>query len=434
LKPLKTTIKVPGDKSISHRGIIFAALAEGKTKLKNFLNGEDCLYTKKAFEELGVQIDWDSKKPSEITVYGSGFRALKNPEQEIYLGNSGTAMRLLTGLFAGLGLELSLLGDESLSSRPMKRILEPLELMGAKIFSNKGKAPLKIEKPISRLKGIDYFSQIASAQVKSSLLLAGLGAEGLTSLSEPTKSRDHTERMMRAFGIELSIEENSFYKVSILGQDVPRLKALDIDIPGDISSAAFFMVAASIVEGSEILLPNIGLNPTRTGILDLMKDSGVDISIENFRELNGEDRGDLFVKASPIKAFTVGGEIIPRLIDEIPVIAVLASQAQGITVIKDAEELKVKESNRILSTVKLLRAFGVTVEETADGMIIEGRAGKCFEPLEGAFVDSLGDHRIAMSAAIANLHSVRKLEILKTEFVETSFPGFFQILRVLEID
>lgn len=428
MKPLKSKLKIPGDKSISHRGVILGSIAHGKTRLRNFLNGEDCLCTKNAFQSLGVKIDWDPTNPSEILIHGSGVNALKSPEKEIYLGNSGTAIRLLAGLYAGARLNLILNGDESLCSRPMKRILEPLSLMGAKIFSESERAPLKIEALESRLKAIDYVSKIASAQVKSSILFAGLMADGVTSVLEPNKSRDHTERMMKAFGVDLVEDLKHPLKVFIRGHESPTLSALDIEVPGDISSAAFFIVAASMIPGSELELPNIGLNPTRIGILELMKSVGAKINIENFRVKNGEEIGDIIVKSSSLKAFMIEGEIIPRLIDEIPIIAVLASQAEGTTVIKDAEELKVKESNRISSTLNLLKAFGVQVEETKDGMIIEGRAGRPFEPTT-FFVDSLGDHRIAMSAAIANLYSVRELKILKTEFVETSFPGFFDLYK-----
>lgn len=441
---LKREIKVPGDKSISHRSIIFGSIAKGVTEVSNFLTGEDCICTRKAFEALGVKIEFDAGKNNLMKIYGQGMSQLQAPARDIYLGNSGTAMRLLAGLFAGLPFRAVLTGDESLSRRPMKRILDPLEMMGANVESNDGKAPLIINQSVNKghkLKGINYQSPIASAQVKSCILLAGLNAEGITSVTEPYKSRDHTERMLQSFGVDIKIASslvaprndicnpnNNVTTVAIDGYNAAAiLQGQKFNIPSDISSAAFFMVAAAILPEAEITLKNIGVNITRTGILDVMRAMNVNFKINNERLEGNEPVADIVTQSSNIKSMTIEGDIIPRLIDEIPVIAVLASQASGTTVIKNAEELKVKESNRITTTVNMLRILGVSVSETDDGMIIEGRAGKPFEPKQ-MIIDSKGDHRIAMSSAIAALHSNIDVEILQTEFVETSFPGFFDLL------
>ena len=435
LKNFKKSIKIPGDKSISHRSIIFGSIAKGKTEVSNFLTGEDCICTQKAFEALGVEIETFNSDPENpiLRIHGKGISELKAPEKEIYLGNSGTGMRLLSGLFSGLPFEFTLTGDESLSSRPMKRVINPLSEMGASIDSQDGKAPLIIHGS-SNLKGIVYKSPIASAQVKSCLLLAGLNAEGVTTVIEPEKSRDHSERMLEYFGSSVSHHSGSL-EVSIKKSE-KDLKAQVIKVPGDISSAAFFMVAGAICENSELVLENVGVNPTRTGILDVLTMMNVNFSVENLREEAREPRADIIVKSSDIKSCEISGDLIPRLIDEIPVIAILAAQAEGTTVIKDAEELKVKESNRIATTVNMLKLLGVNVEETDDGMIIEGLAGKAFQGAKDSgdkvSIDSNGDHRIAMSSAVAGLHSDKPVEILKSEFVNTSFPGFFDILKVEE--
>jgi len=433
-KNFKRTIKIPGDKSISHRSIILGSIAKGRTEVTNFLTGEDCICTQKAFQSLGVEIETnfhDLENPI-VKVNGKGIAALHQSETEIYLGNSGTGMRLLTGLFSGLNFMTKLTGDESLSSRPMKRVIDPLSQMGAKIESSEGKAPLIIH-GTNKLKGINYTSPVSSAQIKSSLLLAGLNADGVTTIIEPEKSRDHSERMLDYFGSPISYHHGSL-EVSIkrLEKD---LEAQLVRVPGDISSAAFFMVAAAIVENGEVELLNVGINPTRTGIIDVLKMMNVNFSIVNLREDAKEPVADIIVRSSEIKATEIGGELIPRLIDEIPVIAILAAQASGTTIIKNAEELKVKESNRIATTVNMLKQLGVTVEETIDGMIIEGLAGKAFPGgLDShVVIDTKGDHRIAMSSAVAGLHSEKAVEILKSEFVNTSFPSFFKHLALNDV-
>lgn len=430
----KKTIKIPGDKSISHRSIILGSIAKGKTEITNFLNGEDCICTQKAFESLGVEIETnfhDSENPI-VKIQGKGMEFLRAPNNDIYLGNSGTGMRLLTGLFSGLNFKSVLTGDESLSSRPMKRVIDPLSLMGANIESSEGKSPLIIYGS-SHLKGINYKSPVSSAQVKSSLLLAGLNADGVTTIIEPEKSRDHSERMLDYFQSPISYHHGSL-EVSIRRLEKP-LQAQRVKVPGDISSAAFFMVAAAIVEDAEVELLNVGINPTRTGIIDVLTMMNIDFSIHNLREEGKEPIADIIVKSSNIKACEISGDIIPRLIDEIPIIAILAAQAKGTTVIKNAEELKVKESNRIATTVSMLKQLGVMVEETDDGMIIEGLAGREFPGGDASIVviDSKGDHRIAMSSAIAGLHSAKPVEILKSEFVNTSFPSFFKYLGLSDV-
>ncbi len=427
---VQAEIQIPGDKSISHRSVIFGSIANGLTEVSNFLTGEDCICTMNAFKAMGVDIEFNESKRT-LKIHGKGFTSLTKPSQEIYLGNSGTAMRLLTGLFSGLPFSTTVTGDASLSGRPMARVIDPLTEMGAKIDSQEGKkAPLIIQ-PVTKLKAIDYVSKIASAQVKSSILLAALNAEGITSVSEPEKSRDHTERMMQGFGADLKVEG---LKVSINGtQSLSKLQGQKVEVPGDISSAAFFLVAGAILPDAELKLVNVGINPTRTGILDVLKNIQANFELINTREVNREPIADIIIRSSKLKACVIEGDIIPRLIDEIPVIAVLAAQAQGTTTIKDAEELKVKESNRIATTINMLKKLGVQVTETDDGMIIEGRAGKPFEPKDAEIIiDSHGDHRLAMSSAVAALYSTKPITILQTEFVATSFPEFFDILAKLK--
>lgn len=427
----KKEIKIPGDKSISHRSIIFGSIAHGLTEVNHFLTGEDCICTMNAFKALGVEIDFNEAE-RKVKIHGNGFANLKEPSKAIDLGNSGTGMRLLTGLFAGLPFTTTLIGDESLSGRPMGRVIDPLAEMGAIIKSHANKAPLIInpDAVAKKLKAIDYVSKIASAQVKSCILLAGLNADGITSVSEPEKSRDHTELMMQSFGADLKIDG---LKTSLNGSEsIKKLKGQKIEVPGDISSSAFFLVAGAILPGAELHLINVGINPTRTGILDVLKAMQVKFKLVNKREVNHEAIADIIVYHSEAQATTIEGDLIPRLIDEIPVISILAAQAQGTTIIKDAAELKVKESNRITTTINMLKHLGVSVEETEDGMIIEGRAGKPFEPSElKTIIDSHGDHRLAMSSAIAALHSTKPIEILQTEFVNTSFPEFFEIIEAL---
>lgn len=432
--PIRAEIKVPGDKSISHRSVIFGSIAEGLTEVEDFLTGEDCLCTMKAFQKLGVEMEFNEPE-KKLKIQGKGLAALKASDSDLYLGNSGTAMRLLAGLFSSLPFTTTLTGDESLSGRPMKRVINPLSEMGAVINSQDGKAPLIINPEASskKLQGISYESPIASAQVKSSLLLAGLNAEGETTVTEPHKSRDHLERMLEYFGADISVSGN---KVSLKALNNKNLKAQKIVVPSDISSAAFFLVAGAILENTEIKLLNVGINPTRIGILEIFDKMNVSYELVNKRLIANEPVADIIIKSSRITATTIEGDVIPKLIDEIPVIAILAAQAKGTTVINDAEELRVKESDRVATTISMLRALGVEVEEKPDGMIIQGRDGKAFEPmvdkdLQACMIDSHGDHRLAMSSAVAALHSNKPVTILQTEFVNTSFPGFFELLKSL---
>ena len=442
IKPAKSafkkTIKIPGDKSVSHRSIIFGSIANGITEASNFLNSDDCLCTKKAFEAMGVKIEISEDK---VIIHGKGIKALKKPKKDIDLGNSGTAIRLLSGLFAGLPFETTLKGDASLSKRPMKRIIEPLQEMGALIEATDNNfAPIIINKGMDsaetepELHGIRHISSVASAQVKSCLLLAGLNAEGVTTIAEPHLSRNHTELMLKSFGAHLKTahiddpcgSDKIFPTVSITRLE-HELKGQKFTIPGDISSAAFFMVAGAIIPGSEITIKDVGLNPTRTGVIDIFKAMGANLKITNERLEGGEPLGDMIIKYSELKATEISGDIIPRLIDDIPVLAIMAAQAKGTTIIKDAEELRVKESDRVKTTVNMLKALGVNIEEKEDGMIIEGRGGKAFEH-QNTVIDSHGDHRIAMASAIAALQSNNPIEILETEFVATSFPSFFELI------
>ncbi len=421
-KGLRGTLNIPGDKSVSHRSVIFGSIAHGLSEVENFLNGEDCICTRKAFEAMGVQIE--NPSPDRLIIHGQGIQSLKASSQALYLGNSGTAMRLLTGLCAGLSFSSQLTGDASLSSRPMKRVIDPLSQMGALISSIDGHAPLTISP--HPLKGIRYHSPIASAQVKSAILLAGLNANGPTIVSEDHKSRDHTELMLKSFGADISIDGLT---VSI--NAASKLLGQKFRVPSDISSAAFFIVGACLVPNSKLELSGIGINPTRTGILDVLVSMGVDIQVYNTRLEGQELVADININYSPnLRATNIQGDIIPRLIDEIPIIAVLAAQASGTTIIKDAQELKVKESNRIDSTVSMLKALGVRVEATEDGMLIEGNAGEPFRTSSN-IIDSKGDHRIAMSSAIAALYADQPIQILETEFVDTSFPGFFSKLEAI---
>jgi 3-phosphoshikimate 1-carboxyvinyltransferase len=368
LSPIQRLIgtnKVPGDKSISHRAVMFGSIAEGKTTINGFLTGEDCLSTISCFQKLGVNI---SQQGEEVTVEGKGIAGLKPPSEELYVGNSGTTIRLMMGILANTPFKSTLTGDESIGKRPMNRVTKPLKQMGALIEGNDSgnKVPLHIQG--GKTKGMHYSSPIASAQVKSAILLAGLQAEGTTSVTEPVKSRDHTERMLEAFGIDVV---NNGLSVSVQGGQ--QLKATHIEVPGDISSAAFFLVAGAIVPNSEITLKMVGLNPTRTGILDVLKNMGADITYHNVNDKVSEPYGDICVKTSSLKGTVIEGDLIPRLIDEIPIIALAATQAEGQTIIKDAHELRVKETDRIETVVNELRKMGANIEATEDGMIIHGK-------------------------------------------------------------
>lgn len=419
-KGLKGEIIVPGDKSISHRALMFASIAEGDTKIKGLLRGEDNMATLKAFRQMGIVID---ESGDEFVVHGKGLYGLKEPEDFIDAGNSGTTIRLITGLLSGQTFFSTMTGDQYLRKRPMKRVIEPLSQMGAKIFGREGgsKAPLAIVG--SKLKGITYNSPIASAQVKSAILLAGLYADGVTTVSEPTLSRDHSERMLAYFGAKL---ERHGVSVSITGGQ--RLVAKDIEVPGDISSAAFFMVNALITEDSDLLIKNVGINPTRTGIIDILKQMGGNLKIENSRDVCGEPVGDIRVKSSKLRGIEIKGDVVPRAIDELPVIAVAAAFAEGTTTIRDAKELRVKETDRIGTMAAELRKIGIEVEEREDGMIIKGG-----RPIGTRDAKSHGDHRIAMSMAVAGLAADGEMLVADTECIDTSFPGFEELIKRISI-
>ena len=413
--PLRGEIEIPGDKSISHRAIMFASLAKGTTEVTHFLQGADCLSTISCFQKLGIEI---KNTPNRILIHGKGLHGLSAPTDILDCGNSGTTTRLISGILSGQNFTSTLTGDASIQKRPMKRIMEPLGQMGADITSVHGNncAPLSIKgKP---LKGIHYHSPIASAQVKSSILLAGLYADGETKVTEPYISRNHSEIMLSYFGANIRTEDTT----AILIPE-PILDAQKIVVPGDISSAAFFIAAGLLVPGSEILLKNVGINPTRDGILKVAKDMGGNIELLNINTANVEPTADILVKFSALKGITIGGEIIPTLIDEIPIIAIMAAFARGTTIIKDAAELKVKESNRIQVMVDNLKAMGADIESTEDGMIIRGG-----RDLHGAIIDSHKDHRIAMSFAVASLLADGRTTILDWECVDISFPTFYQEL------
>lgn len=418
-KPLLGELSVPGDKSISHRAIMLGALCEGITEVSHFLESADCLSTISCFEKMGIQIE---KQGDRVVVRGKGLRGLRAPETALDCGNSGTTMRLISGILSGQDFSCELTGDASIQKRPMKRIMSPLLSMGADIQSLKSNdcAPLQIKG--QQLRGIHYASPIASAQVKSCVLLAGLYADTKTSVTEPYVSRNHTELMLSCFGAEVASHKTT---ASIVPN--PVLNGQKITVPGDISSAAYFIAAALLIPGSEILLKDVGINPTRDGILQVCKAMGADITLLNIHKQGFEPVADLLIKASSLHGTIVQGEIIPTLIDEIPIIAVLASFAQGTTIIRDAEELKVKESNRLDIMVEELSAMGADIEGTEDGMIIRG--GK---PLHGAVIDSRLDHRIAMSFAIAGLAAEGETTIEHSDCVDISYPGFFKDLDALQ--
>ena len=412
---LRGELSIPGDKSISHRAVMFGSLAKGTTHISNFLSGADCLSTIDCFRKMGVLIEQDG---TNVTVHGNGLHGLKAPSETLDVGNSGTTTRLISGILAGQDFETVLSGDASLNKRPMGRIIKPLEQMGAKITSVNGNgcAPLKIEG--TKLNATHYDSPVASAQVKSCVLLAGLYADGKTSVTEPALSRNHTELMLRSFGVKVESHDTT---ATITPPE--EMIATDIVVPGDISSATFFIVAGLITPNSCIRLKNVGINPTRDGILRVCKDMGADVTLENVIDNGGEPTADIVVKTSKLKGTVIGGEVIPTLIDEIPVIALLAAFAEGGTVIKDAAELKVKESDRILVMAENLSRMGADITPTEDGMIIHG--GK---PLHGAEIDSYLDHRVAMSFAVAGLLCDGPLSIKGGDCVKISYPEFYEDL------
>ena len=409
--PLRGTVTVPGDKSITHRALILGALAQGETRITGYSRGEDCLNTLGVIRALGIDVQ---EFPEGLNVIGKGLWGLTEPTNVLDCGNSGTGLRLLAGVLAGQTFFSVLTGDASLRSRPMGRVVKPLRQMGATISGRRGGdlAPLAIQGGV--LQSIRYESPVASAQIKSCVLLAGLFAEGTTTITEPMKSRDHSERMLTYLGVPLTVEGCT---VHVQGQQTFQGKA--ISVPGDISAAAFFLVAASIVPDSEVLLTGLGLNPERTGVLDVLLAMGADIAILNTREESGEPVGDLRVRATQLSGTTIGPELIPKTIDELPILCVAAALADGETRITGAQELRVKETDRIHAMAVELARIGVKLEEQPDGLVIQGGSS-----LRGATCESYGDHRVVMSLAIAALVAQEPVVIKDVDCVETSFPGF----------
>lgn len=420
---LKGEITIPGDKSISHRSVMFGAIANGTTEVTGFLKGADCLSTIGCFRSLGIDIREESDK---ILIYGKGLHGLSAPSGTLDTGNSGTTTRLISGILAGQPFTSVLSGDASLNTRPMGRIMEPLSSMGAHITSTGGNncAPLKIEP--GTLHGMHYHSKVASAQVKSAILLAGLYADGETSVTEPVLSRNHTELMLNGFGASVTAKTEADGRATASITPCEDLYGQKITVPGDISSAAYFIAAGLLVPSSEILIRNVGINPTRAGILKICEDMGADISYLNQTSAGGEPTADLLVRYSPLKGTEVSGSVIPTLIDEIPMIAVMAAFAEGTTVIKDAAELKVKETNRIDTVTENLKAMGANITPTDDGMIIEGTGS-----LKGAGINSYLDHRIAMAFSIAGLAAEGETVIGNSQCVDVSYPTFFETIHSL---
>ena len=420
--PLRGSLVISGDKSISHRAVMFGSLATGTTEIEGFLPGEDCLSTIRCFRSMGVRIE---QRGSSVTILGRGLRELMPPAEALDCGNSGTTTRLLSGVLAAQRFSSVLTGDASIQRRPMKRVITPLCAMGADIKSISGNdcAPLSIRG--KQLYGVHFNSPIASAQVKSAVLLAGLYASGQTTVTEPALSRDHTERMLRAFGAKVST--GSFEgRPAVTVSETENLYGTEISVPGDISSAAFFLVGASIVPGSEVVLRNVGINPTRDGVISALRAMGAKIEVLDVRNEDSEPAADLLVRYAPLHGTEIGGELIPRLIDELPVLAVAAACAEGRTVIRDAAELKVKESNRIHTMAEGLSRLGAKVAETEDGLIIDGGA-----TLHGGEIESYLDHRVAMSFAILSLVTDGKVKITHPECVNISAPTFYEDLERL---
>ena len=415
-KSLRGEISVPGDKSISHRSIMLGSLAAGTTRVRGFLMGEDNLSTWKAFASMGVSIKQTG--PNDLEISGVGIDGLNEPQDVIDCGNSGTTMRLMSGLLAGQSFFSVLTGDKYLLNRPMKRVVTPLTAMGARIWGRDGgeKAPLAIQG--GSLKPVRYASPVASAQVKSAVLLAGLSVDGETTVTEPHLSRDHSERMLTCFGADIRPFEGG---VTLSGR--PRLAAQEIMVPGDISSAAFFMVAGLVTPGAELMIRNVGINPTRCGVIDILRAMGAQLELSDTRVQSGEPVADILVRHSRLKAVDIHGDMVPRAIDEFPVISVAAALAEGTTTIRDAEELRVKETDRIAAMVSELTKLGGHAEARPDGMLING-----VERLGGGKVSSHGDHRIAMSMAVAALSAAGEVTIEDTGCTETSFPGFWELI------
>lgn len=417
---LKGTVELIGDKSISHRAIMFSSIAKGTTRISNFLMGQDCLSTVDCFRKMGVNISINDR---EVIVNGVGLKGLKPPKDILNVGNSGTTIRLMMGILAGNEFESTIIGDESIGKRPMKRVTDPLRLMGCNIKGNDDANFTPITIQGGNLNKIEYNMPIASAQVKSSIILASLYASGKSTIIEKSKSRNHTEIMLNSFGADI--------KSNDLKIDVNPVKELfsvgNINVAGDISSAAFIIVASSIMKGSEVFIKNVGLNETRTGILDVLKAMNGNFEIIDKRLEGGEIVGDLVVRYSEsLVSTTIDSSLIPRLIDEIPVIAILATQAQGTTIIKDAKELKVKESNRIKAVVDNLKNMGADIEELEDGMVIKGKTS-----LKGSYIKTFNDHRIAMAFSVASLISQGKVTLDNTTCIDISFPGYFDLINNL---
>ena len=415
---LRGTIHVPGDKSITHRALILSALGEGSATIRGYCRGQDCLNTLTALQQLGIFIQVET---DQVQVSGKGLWGLTEPTEPLDCGNSGTGLRLLTGVLAGQQFFSVLTGDASLRSRPMGRIVKPLQQMGAHIQGRKGGelAPLAVTG--SPLKGIDYLSPVSSAQIKSAVLLAGLFAEGETRFTEPLQSRDHTERMFQFLGIPFAAEGNT---IRVTGR--PSFQTKDLFVPGDLSAAAFFIVGASIVPDSEVRIPNIGLNPARTGILDILQQMGANIRIEMPREESGEPVGDLVVRTAQLRGISIGASQVPKTIDEFPIFCVAAAMAEGQTTVTGAEELRIKETDRIKAMATELQKLHVGIQETPDGFIVQGGS-----KIQGGHCTSYGDHRVAMAIAIAALTASSPTKIDDTDCIETSFPGFHD--KLLEL-
>ena len=414
------TLSVPGDKSVSHRALLLGSIAEGRTTVSGFLAGEDCLATLAAMRQLGVSIEQPG--PTELSIDGVGMHGLEAADNELDLGNSGTAMRLLAGLLCGQNFSSVLVGDRSLSSRPMGRIIRPLTDMGASILSNDGMPPLRIT-GTGGLRAIDYELPVASAQVKSAVLLAGLYADGTTSVTEPAVTRDHTERMLGSMGVRVSVDGA---RISLDGGQ--KLTGCPIEVPGDLSSATFLILAAVLAENAELVIQNVGINPTRTGVIDILRSMGADIGIENTRQLGEEPVADIRVRSSQLQGTQVDPALVSLAIDEFPALFVAAAAAAGKTSFSEIGELRVKESDRIGAMATALRALGIRVDESADGATVHG--GR----FTGGAVDSHGDHRVAMAMAVAATVATGEVRISDVDAVDTSFPGFADCLAAVGAD
>ena len=410
---LNGTIRIPGDKSVSHRSIMFGAIAEGTTTVEGFLQSDDCLSTIDCFQKLGVNISIEGEK---VTINSKGIMNWKEPDEILYTGNSGTTTRLMLGILAGSSVSSVLIGDESIQKRPMRRVTDPLKQMGAKLIGRENGQFTPIAVEGTRLQSIHYTMPVASAQVKSAILLAALNAEGETEVEEMETSRDHTEKMLKHFGAEISVDNKT-----IRLQGGQMLTGTHVVVPGDISSAAFFLVAGAIVPNSKLTLTNVGLNPTRTGIMDVLQAMGASYTVNDTDNSSHEEMGTIDIESSTLVGMEIGGDLIPRLIDEIPIIALLATQANGKTVIKNAEELKVKETNRIDAVVNELKKLGANITATDDGMIIEGPT-----TLRGGDLLTYGDHRIGMMAAVASLITTEPVTIDNAGCIAVSYPTFFE--------